>query len=174
MTTALVRQVVEDLNAMIGDDTRTSIPAFEKEVRGLVYKFKDINDVLEDADRRQVRTAGDRDWIRKLNEVVNSAVEIVDDLRMANFKSLSGEDEYANLNCMMVRSCLLFGSRYLTQVKLRYHAGRRIRELKERLNELLTERRYFSPEEVNTVEWRELEVRQTTSLIDHLYLKYNA
>lgn len=165
MTTALVSDVVEQLSAMINYDAGL-LSGFEKEVRYLVCTFRAIQAVLEDADRKQVTDEVVRDWIRKRNEVAHSVEDIVDELRKDASKSQGDEDAF--LNCMKVRSCLLFPSPCLKQVKLRHNAERRISELKEILNKLLIESRCFNFSLVDADEWLKTEQLQTSSPIHEL------
>eukprot|EP00268_Persea_americana_P027248 TRINITY_DN2668_c0_g1_i10.p1 TRINITY_DN2668_c0_g1~~TRINITY_DN2668_c0_g1_i10.p1 ORF type:complete len:1084 (+),score=177.77 TRINITY_DN2668_c0_g1_i10:817-4068(+) len=163
MTDALVSFVVEELGAIVKDEVGL-LASVKKELKSLSSTFSAIQALLADAERKQVTTEGVRDWLGKIKEVAYEVEDILDERRRIDaFMSQHDEDDIGKIQ--KVRSCSLFPCLCFKQVKLRHDIGHRIREVRERLNEISDEKSKFNLEGVEEREIMSGE-RETGSFID--------
>ncbi|KAJ8646633.1 hypothetical protein MRB53_008381 [Persea americana] len=162
MTDALVSFVVEELGAIVKDEVGL-LASVKKELKSLSSTFSAIQALLADAERKQVTTEGVRDWLGKIKEVAYEVEDILDERRIDAFMSQHDEDDIGKIQ--KVRSCSLFPCLCFKQVTLRHDIGHRIREVRERLNEISDEKSKFNLEGVEEREIMSGE-RETGSFID--------
>ncbi|KAJ8646608.1 hypothetical protein MRB53_008356 [Persea americana] len=168
MTDALVSFLLEELGAIVKDEVGL-LADVKKELKSLSSTFSAIQALLVDAERKQVTTEGVRVWLGKIKEVAYEVEDILDEWRTDAFMSQHDEDEDDGGKIQRMRSCLLFPCLCFKQLKSRHDIGHRIRDVREKLNEISKEKSDFNLEVVNMGEGMSRlnkEDRETSSLID--------
>ena len=96
---AIVSTVLEEITSIIAREIEQEVRlvvGFRKEVAALTTKFQNVKAVLADAEKRQLKDDGVRDWISKLKDLSYDMDDVVDEWSIAIGQSLiKGDDQKA-------------------------------------------------------------------------------
>ncbi|XP_060675426.1 putative disease resistance protein RGA1 [Ziziphus jujuba] len=182
MVEALVSEVLGQLASIttrLAVEELRRVKDADKNISSLRRKLKDIQAVLEDAERKQLDDAGVRRWVDKLTEVSYDIDDVLEDWGTEALKSevqkrveAEENDHYQKAAdkkkkkkkkvCLpLTSSC--FCVNQLKRVGVRRDIAHRIKELNETLEEIAKERRDYSLETTKIVQ---KQTRQTISFVD--------
>nr|XP_048325568.1 disease resistance protein RGA2-like isoform X3 [Ziziphus jujuba var. spinosa] len=148
----------------------------DENISSLRRKHKDIQAVLEDAERKQVGNPGVRRWLEKLNDVSYDIDDVLDEWSSETLKSKiqkrveaeENGDHQKAADKMKKKVCLPLNSScfYVNQLKrvgVRRDIAHRIKELNETLEEIAKEKQHYSLETIKVVQKH---TRETISFVD--------
>ncbi|XP_034208086.1 putative disease resistance protein RGA4 [Prunus dulcis] len=149
MAEALISMLTEQLASIIQQEVRLVV-GVKKEVAKLTSNFKDIEVVLENAEERQVKEVGVRQWLERLKDVSYEMDDVLDLWSTEILKQQIQQQEKAASNAgststtKKVHFCIpapwfCFGR----QVVLRHDIAVKIKELNERLALIASERQKY-------------------------------
>uniref|UniRef100_A0A2N9GYY9 AAA+ ATPase domain-containing protein n=1 Tax=Fagus sylvatica TaxID=28930 RepID=A0A2N9GYY9_FAGSY len=153
------REVEEEIRLVVG---------VGKEVQKLEDNLGTIQEVLEDAEKKQLTDKAVKHWLKKLKDTSYEMDDVLDEWNAAMIKSeIEKEEEKAAKNkvCSFIpsSSCCF---RKVKKLGLRYLIARKIKELSGKIDELFNERVKYGLK-LNRVKIDELfNERRTTSLVD--------
>ncbi|XP_008775988.2 putative disease resistance protein RGA3 [Phoenix dactylifera] len=160
VASSLLRLVFDKLGNKILKEFGLSM-GVDKELRKLESTLSTIHDVLEDAEARQVKEKALRGWLRKLKDVAYDVDDVLDE---AAAKAAKRRSENKGHMTEKVRQLSSIPNSFLFQSKI----ARKIKKIRERLEEIAGERTKFHLQERVAENIRtETAVREETgSLID--------
>ncbi|KAK7318635.1 hypothetical protein RJT34_03338 [Clitoria ternatea] len=163
MAEALLEVVLQNLNSLIQKELLASFWSIDREVKKLSSNLTAIMAVLKDAEEQQITNRAIRDWLRKLTDSAYLLDDILDGCSIQSTRlGFDGENsQFANK--VSTKFLSVFNPR---SVLFRYNIHKRIKEVKERLDEIADERNKFHFGE--RVVGKRLEVaewRQTFSIV---------
>ncbi|XP_077212089.1 putative disease resistance protein RGA4 [Tasmannia lanceolata] len=135
------------------------LSSVNQELKKLSRTLMTIQDVLNDAEERQVKEAAVRNWLRDLKDLAYDADDILDELAT---KARQREVEDGNQTVHNLLTCFTSNP-----IFYRRKIARKIKEIRERLDEISKERDCLRLNEGN--EYGQIEIMdrpQTSSLID--------
>ncbi|XP_060675523.1 putative disease resistance protein RGA3 [Ziziphus jujuba] len=128
-------------------------------------KLKDLQAVLEDAERKQLDDAGVRRWLEKLTDVSYDIDDVLEEWSTETIKSVIQNQKEADKKkkvCLpLTSSC--FCVNQLKRVGVRQDIVQRIKELNETLEEIAKEKQHYSLETTKVVQ---KQTRETISFLD--------
>ncbi|XP_031281364.1 putative disease resistance protein RGA3 [Pistacia vera] len=168
MADAFVHILLENLNSLIRKEVGL-LWGIDKDMKKLSSLLSTIQAVLEDAEEKQVKNKALQNWLQKLKEAAYKVDDILDDCA-AEVSRLESEDQNSRFINKVNTSFLnkLRPDNILFCRKI----GIRMREIRERLDEIAEERTKFHLNEVVLQRGAEVgEERQTGSIItqSHVY-----
>ncbi|XP_038973357.1 putative disease resistance protein RGA3 [Phoenix dactylifera] len=160
VASSLLRLVFDKLGNKILKEFGLSM-GVDKELKKLESTLSTIHDVLEDAEARQVKEKALRGWLRKLKDVAYDVDDVLDE---AAAKAAKRRPENKGPMTEKVRQLSSIPNSFLFQSKI----ARKIKKIRERLEEIAGERTKFHLQERVAENIRtETAVREETgSLID--------
>ncbi|KAK7359002.1 hypothetical protein VNO77_00945 [Canavalia gladiata] len=167
MAEALVEIVLQNLNSLLQKEL-ASFWGIHREVEKLSRIFTAIKAVLEDAEEQQITNHAVRDWLRKLTDSAYLLDDILDacSIQFTRLGFEGKDSRFAN------KVHILLSSFNPKNAIFRYNISKRIREIKERLDEVAHERQMFHLREgVMERRFGVAECRQTCSIVTqpHVY-----
>ncbi|KAJ8648684.1 hypothetical protein MRB53_001707 [Persea americana] len=163
LISVIVQMTLEKLANHLTEEAG-SIWGLKKELNKLSNTLTTIQSLLYDAEQRQVKEEALRKWLRQLKDVAYDVEDVLDEF---SFQALMFEIENNERNkvCGFFPSCAQSNS-----VFFRRDMGRRIKDVRERLDEIAKNRADFhlreSDEDNIHGDVGNRESRQTSSLID--------
>ncbi|XP_040370747.1 putative disease resistance protein RGA3 isoform X2 [Rosa chinensis] len=152
MADALISVLLEQLASVVYQHTNQAVKLVlnaEEDVKSFSSKLKDIQAVLEDAEKKQVADTGVENWLAKLKDVSYEMDDVLDEwnteiLRRQVEEKQEKEGENALVTkkkvCFLMSSvCFCFGQ--ANKVIHRHKIARRIGELNEKLTLLIAAER---------------------------------
>nr|XP_048325954.1 putative disease resistance protein RGA3 [Ziziphus jujuba var. spinosa] len=137
----------------------------DKNISSLRRKLKDLQAVLEDAERKQLDDAGVRGWLEKLTDISYDIDDVLDEWSTETIKSViqnQKETDKKKKVCLpLTSSC--FCVNQLKRVGVRQDIAQRIKELNETLEEIAKEKQHYSLETTKVVQ---KQTRETISFVD--------
>ncbi|KAF9671885.1 hypothetical protein SADUNF_Sadunf12G0097000 [Salix dunnii] len=132
ITMVLFQQVQEEVNLVGG---------VKKQADKLKSNLIDIQSVLEDAERKQVKEKAVRVWLDKLKDVCYDMDDVLDEWSYAILTWKTGDDE-ENIHNQQKIQCSFLGSPCfcLNQVVWRRDIALKIKEVSEKVDEIANER----------------------------------
>ncbi|GMQ04039.1 hypothetical protein CsSME_00049604 [Camellia sinensis var. sinensis] len=153
--------VLQNLNTLIQNEVGL-LSGVNKEMKKLSSTLSTIQDVLEDAEQKQLQDKHIQNWLKELNDAAYEADDILDECATEALQCESKGQGYGSLK--KVRTSLL--TCYpLQNILFRHKIGNRIKEVTEKFDEIAAKRKFHL--NVGDVGTRVLydESRETSSLI---------
>uniref|UniRef100_A0A2N9G4V1 NB-ARC domain-containing protein n=1 Tax=Fagus sylvatica TaxID=28930 RepID=A0A2N9G4V1_FAGSY len=170
MAEALVCVIIEQLASITTQELKLVV-GVDEQVQKLATNFQIIQVVLNDAEKRQVKEKPVKLWLDKLKDVAYDVEDVLDEWNTAIFKSeIYKEAKFDNITPAVRRkvwSIIPSTSSYLSQVKelfSRHDIAHKIKELNEKLDEIVREKEIFGFELARGFE--EVERKKTTSFVN--------
>ncbi|KAJ6882805.1 disease resistance protein RGA3 isoform X6 [Populus alba x Populus x berolinensis] len=156
LTTIVARQVQEKVNLVVG---------VKKQCDKLKSNLLDIQFVLEDADRKQVRDKAVRDWLDKLKDACYDMDDVLDEWSTAILRWKMEEAE-ENTHSRQKIWCSFLGSPCFcfNQVVRRRDIALKIKEVSEKVDDIAKERAIYGFDLYKATD--ELQRLTTTSFVD--------
>ncbi|KAK9929842.1 hypothetical protein M0R45_026919 [Rubus argutus] len=174
MADALISVLLEQLASVVYEHTKEAVTLVlnaEKDVESFSSKLKDIQAVLEDAEKKQVTEASVGRWLEKLKDVSYEMDDVLDEWNTEILRRQVEEGENASVSKKKVRflissDCFCFGQ--VNNAIHHHNIARRIKELNDKLTLIAAEReKYDFHQSTNRGPDEQLIQRQnTTSLVD--------
>ncbi|XP_027361339.1 putative disease resistance protein RGA4 [Abrus precatorius] len=162
MAEAVLEIVLENISSLIQKKLGLFM-GFHQDLERLTSSLSTVKATLEDAEEKQYSNRAIKDWLRKLKDAAYVLDDILDECATEAL-----ELEYHGVSCGLLdtvqTSCL--SSFHPKHVVSRYKIAKKMKRIRERLDEIAEERTKFHLTE--TVRERKAEViawRQTTSII---------
>nr|XP_015876037.1 putative disease resistance protein RGA3 [Ziziphus jujuba var. spinosa] len=177
MAEALVSEVLGQLASIttrLAVEELRRVKDADKNISSLRRKFKDIQAVLEDAERKQLDDAGARRWLDKLTDVSYDIDDVLDEWSTEALKSEiqkrveAEENDHHQKVADKKKVCLpltsyCFCVNQLKRVGVCRDIAHRIKELNETLEGIAKERQHHSLETTKVVQ---KQTRETISFVD--------
>ncbi|XP_058107093.1 putative disease resistance protein RGA3 [Magnolia sinica] len=168
----LVSTAVEKLNTILQGEVAMLV-GFTDEIEKLSSTFTLIQGVLEDAESRRVKNGLIKIWLEKVKDVAYDVDDVLDEWKTEALRLEAANESDGSYFIKKVRS---FFSRvpFFNYVELRYKFGSRIKEVRDRLDDIDKEKsqlglRVYSGEsarEDREVRQSEIRERETGSQLD--------
>ncbi|TXG46656.1 hypothetical protein EZV62_027844 [Acer yangbiense] len=166
MAEAIVSVVLEQLMKVAGGQIQQEVKlvvGVDDEVRKLKSNFEIIQDVLADAEQRQVTETAVRVWLEKLKDVSYEMDDVLDEWNTAILRSLQPEGvESVHTPERKVCSCFLFPYSGLKQVVLSHDIASKIKAINDNLDAIAKERDRYNFRSIKPPHQRD----ESTSFID--------
>ncbi|KAG8646300.1 putative disease resistance protein RGA3 [Manihot esculenta] len=118
--------------ASIASEEVSLVHGFKKDLRKLQTTLSTIKAILVDAEEKQEESLAVKNWVRRLREVVYDADDLFDDVATEGLRrKVEGEGR------MVRKVCDFFSSS--NQIAFRFKMGHRIKDIRERLDEVAKE-----------------------------------
>ncbi|XP_068639633.1 putative disease resistance protein RGA3 [Aristolochia californica] len=160
----LLDRVISSIGSALVQDIRV-VWGVEEELQRLSRTLSAINSLMADAEEKQLESNTMKDWLRKLKEVVYDAENVVDDFNLDALQAQQAGDVVESKKRKEVHNlCLCFS---LKKVTFQLKIGKRIQDIRKRLDEIAKERNQFHLCEMSVA--RPIQIRQgpfTSPLID--------
>uniref|UniRef100_A0A5B7AYL3 Putative disease resistance protein RGA2 n=1 Tax=Davidia involucrata TaxID=16924 RepID=A0A5B7AYL3_DAVIN len=161
MAEAFLQVVVENLNSLIHKEIGL-LWGVNKEMTKLSSTLSTIQAVLEDAEQKQLQDRAIQNWLRKLKLAAYEVDDILDDCATEAIGMESKAQISGFLNKVHTLACYP-----LDNILFRHRIGNRMKEIREKLDEIAEERMKFHLREVVIME-KKVEItqwRQTGSVL---------
>ncbi|OVA06565.1 Leucine-rich repeat [Macleaya cordata] len=155
MADALTAFLVDQLGSVIKQEIEHEVRlvvGVRKEVEKLIITFKVIQTVLNDAEQRQMNEESVKLWLEEFKNVAYDIEDVLDEWRMeilsSQIEGLDDDDDDDGSKQIMkkkVSSCLCSPFSCFNKIALRHDIGSRIKELRERLDYIETEKENLNP-----------------------------
>ena len=139
MADALVSVVLERLSSIINEKVGQEVTLFvgvKNEVEKLTSSFQAIQAVFADAEERQLKDQFVKHWLDQLKDVSYDMDDVLDEWDTAIAKLQSK-------NTRKVCSFMIFSCFHLREVGLRHRVAYKIKELNERIDDIVVEKNRF-------------------------------
>ncbi|KAL6144645.1 hypothetical protein ACLB2K_055336 [Fragaria x ananassa] len=177
MAEALISVLLEQLASITYEHIRGNVRLIldvEKEVAEFTSNLKAIQDVLKDAEKRQVKEAVVQDWLDKLKQVSYEMDNVLDEWNTESGKQQLEKQEHEGENnlvseekkvCFSIPSpCFCFGQ--VGRVIVRRDIALKIKDLNSRLTLIAEERQRYQFQSTATSGIEQPERPKSTSLVD--------
>ncbi|KAJ6882754.1 disease resistance protein RGA3 [Populus alba x Populus x berolinensis] len=156
LTTIVAQQVQEEVNLVVG---------VKKQCDKLKSNLLDIQSVLEDADRKQVKDKAVRDWVDKLKDACYDMDDVLDEWSTAILRMKMEEAEENTHSRQKIR-CSFLGSPCFcfNQVVRRRDIALKIKEVCEKVDDIAIQRAKYGFDLYKATD--ELQRLTTTSFVD--------
>ncbi|RVW64723.1 putative disease resistance protein RGA4 [Vitis vinifera] len=167
MADALLSIVLERLASVVEQQIRDELAlvlGVEAEIQSLTDTLRSVRDVLEDAERRQVKEKSVQGWLERLKDMAYQMDDVVNEWSTVILQLQIEGAENASISTKKVSSCIPSPCFCLKQVASRRDIALKIKSIKQQLHVIASERTGF-----NFVSSRSEERLQrliTTSAID--------
>ncbi|XP_030958420.1 putative disease resistance protein RGA3 [Quercus lobata] len=152
MARALVSAIAEELGSIIASELRLTV-SVKEEVQKLESKFRTIQAVLNDAEKRQLKDEAVKLWLDKLKDVSYEMDDVLDEWNTAMIKADIEKQKEKKKKKKKKR-----------KLKLHRDIAHKIKELNEKFDEINKERETYGFELTRGIE--EIERPKTTSFVD--------
>ncbi|KAL5737090.1 hypothetical protein ACOSQ2_031888 [Xanthoceras sorbifolium] len=139
MADALFQFLLEKLDSLIQKEVGL-IWGVDREMKRLQSLLSTIQAVLEDAEEKQIKEKALRDWLRKLKAAAYMVDDILDECT-TEAALLESNGQYSSLTNKVLTS--FFSSLHPHNILFRRKIGSRMRDIRERLDEIAEERSKF-------------------------------
>ncbi|CAJ1931547.1 unnamed protein product [Sphenostylis stenocarpa] len=160
MTQFVVESVLEKLDSLIQKGLRPFL-SFDQDLMRLANMFATIKASLEDAEEKQFSDTAVKDWLKNLNAAAQMVEDIIDDCAYEalglEYQGVKGDRSYK-----VQRSCLF--SFHPKHVVFGYKTAKKMKEIRERVKEIVEEKSLFQLTETEMIA-----ERQTTFSIPKVY-----
>ncbi|XP_031260885.1 putative disease resistance protein RGA3 [Pistacia vera] len=170
MADAIVSAVLGQLRSIIGQQIQQEVKlvvGVDKEVEKLKSNLEDIEDVLVDAEERQVKEKTVRLWLDRLKHAAYDIEDVLDKWNYAMLKRQIEGVEYVpkkKVCFFFPSSCFSFKQVSLRQVVLRHYIAMKIKEVTENLDDIAKQKNTYNFNVIRSVE--KSERVQSTSIVD--------
>ncbi|KAK9929850.1 hypothetical protein M0R45_026926 [Rubus argutus] len=171
MADALISVLLEQLTSVVYEHTKEAVTLVlnaEKDVKSFSSKLKDIQAVLEDAEKKQVTDARVDRWLEKLKNVSYEMDDVLDEWNTEILRQqVEEEGENAKKVCFPIPSdCFCFGQ--VNKAIHHHNIARRIKELNEKLTLIAAEKEMydFHQSTKGGTDEQLIQRQKTTSLVD--------
>ncbi|XP_010654953.1 putative disease resistance protein RGA4 [Vitis vinifera] len=166
MAHALLSIVLTRLASVVEQQIRdelTLVLGVEAEIQSLTDTLRSVRDVLEDAERRQVKEKSVQGWLERLKDMAYQMDDVLDEWSTAILQLQMEGAENASMSKNKVSSCIPSPCFCFKQVASRRDIALKIKDLKQQLDVIASERTRFNFISSGTQEPQRL---ITTSAID--------
>ena len=166
MAHALLSIVLTRLASVVEQQIRdelTLVLGVEAEIQSLTDTLRSVRDVLEDAERRQVKEKSVQGWLERLKDMAYQMDDVLDEWSTAILQLQMEGAENASMSTNKVSSCIPSPCFCFKQVASRRDIALKIKDLKQQLDVIGSERTRFNFISSGTQEPQRL---ITTSAID--------
>ncbi|KAB5513783.1 hypothetical protein DKX38_027689 [Salix brachista] len=148
MADALVSVVLEQLSSIIAQKVQKEVglvAGVKDEVPKLESNFQAIQDVLADAEQRQLKEGSIKRWMDQLKHVSYDMDDVLDEWSTAIAKSqMKVNDEHPRKTIKKVCSFRIFSCFCFREVGLRFHVARKIQTLNDRIDGIVSDKNTFN------------------------------
>ncbi|XP_034695309.1 putative disease resistance protein RGA1 [Vitis riparia] len=147
MADALLSIVLTRLASVVEQQIRdelTLVLGVEAEIQSLTDTLRSIRDVLEDAERRQVKEKSVQGWLEKLKDMAYQMDDVVDEWSTAILQLQIEGAENASMSKKKVSSCIPSPCFFLKQVASRRDIALKIKGIKQQLDVIASQRSQFN------------------------------
>ncbi|OMO74152.1 NB-ARC domain-containing protein [Corchorus olitorius] len=142
-----------------------AVGGFKQKVQKLITNFEDIQAVLEDAEKKQVKEASVRRWLKKLKDVAYDVEDLLEEWETAKLKSQLESKQWVAENGPLLKKVRHSISSSSTQIFQQLHISKKIDDFNERLDVIAIEKDRYKFEVDQKGVDDQLE-RLTVSLVD--------
>jgi len=162
MAEAVLELALDNLTSLIQEKIGLFL-GFEKDFKSLSSLITTIKATLEDAEEKQFTDKAVKVWLLKLKDAAYVLDDILDEC-VTNARELEYRGSMGGLHGKLQSSCL--SSLHPKQVAFRYKIAKKMKSIRERLDEIAEEKTKFHLTEIVREKRRGvLDWRQTTSII---------
>ncbi|XP_034695211.1 putative disease resistance protein RGA3 [Vitis riparia] len=147
MADALLSIVLERLASVVEQQIRdelTLVLGVEAEIQSLTDTLRSVRDVLEDAERRQVKEKSVQGWLERLKDMAYQMDDVVDEWSTAILQLQIKGAESASMSKKKVSSCIPSPCFCLKQVASRRDTALKIKGIKQQLDVIASQRSQFN------------------------------
>eukprot|EP00261_Vitis_vinifera_P036387 XP_019077630.1 PREDICTED: putative disease resistance protein RGA4 [Vitis vinifera] len=147
MADALLSIVLERLASVVEQQIRdelTLVLGVEAEIQSLTDTLRSVRDVLEDAERRQVKEKSVQGWLERLKDMAYQMDDVVDEWSTAILQLQIKGAESASMSKKKVSSCIPSPCFCLKQVASRRDIALKIKGIKQQLDVIASQRSQFN------------------------------
>ncbi|KAB5513690.1 hypothetical protein DKX38_027596 [Salix brachista] len=173
MVDALVSVVLEQLSSIFAQEVQQEVrlvAGVKNEVRKLESNFQAIQDVLADAEQRQLKEESIKRWMGQLKDVSYDMDDVLDAWSTAIAKSQMKVNEHPHKTIKKVCSFMIFSCFCFREVGLRCHVARNIQTQNDRIDGIVSEKNTFNFK-LSERETKLPERKITASVIDATEIK---
>ncbi|RVW83214.1 putative disease resistance protein RGA3 [Vitis vinifera] len=167
MADALLSIVLERLASVVEQQIRdelTLVLGVEAEIQSLTDTLRSVRDVLEDAERRQVKEKSVQGWLERLKDMAYQMDDVVDEWSTAILQLQIEGAESASMSKKKVSSCIPSPCFCLKQVASRRDIALKVKSIKQQLDVIASQRSQFNF--ISSLSEERLQRLITTSVID--------
>ncbi|XP_042479315.1 putative disease resistance protein RGA3 [Macadamia integrifolia] len=161
----ILRVVLQNINSLLQEEFAL-VWGVDREMRKLSNTLATIQDVLEDPEEKQLKDKTIKNWLKKLKEAAYDADDILDECAA---KALEVKAQLGNCNNSTNKVSQSFLSWFnFKQLLFRRNIGHRIKDIRERFDDIADERSKFHLNPRGIVEWAVNESsteRETSSIL---------
>ena len=144
-----LQRLASGVEQHIGDCRLTLVLGVDEEIRSLTNTLLSVRDVLEDAERRQVKEKSVQGWLEKLKDMAYQMDDVVDEWSTAVLRSSQMEGaENASINSKKkkkkVSYCVFSPCLCFKQVASRRAIALKIKAIKQKLDVIASQRTQFN------------------------------
>ncbi|KAL6335492.1 hypothetical protein AAG906_029735 [Vitis piasezkii] len=147
MADALLSIVLERLASVVEQQIRdelTLVLGVEAEIQSLTDTLRSVRDVLEDAERRQVKEKSVQGWLERLKDMAYQMDDVVDEWSTAILQLQIKGAESASMSKKKVSSCIPSPCFCLKQVASRRDIALKVKGIKQQLDVIASQRSQFN------------------------------
>uniref|UniRef100_A0A2N9IJI2 Rx N-terminal domain-containing protein n=1 Tax=Fagus sylvatica TaxID=28930 RepID=A0A2N9IJI2_FAGSY len=166
MARALVSGITQQLGSFITSEFKLTA-SVKEEIQKLESKFRTIQAVLNDAEKRQVKEEAVKLWLDKLKDVSYEMDDVLDEWNTAMIKAAIAkeeEEEKAETSTAKKRKVWPLIPSFNFSILQHRDIAHKIKELNEKLDEIIKEREMYGFELTGAIEV--VERPKTTSFVD--------
>ncbi|RVW18938.1 putative disease resistance protein RGA4 [Vitis vinifera] len=137
MADALLSIVLTRLASVVEQQIRdelTLVLGVEAEIQSLTDTLRSVRDVLEDAERRQVKEKSVQGWLERLKDMAYQMDDVVDEWSTAILQLQIKGAESASMSKKKVSSCIPSPCFCLKQVASRRDIALKVKSIKQQLD----------------------------------------
>ncbi|XP_034695614.1 disease resistance protein RGA2-like [Vitis riparia] len=147
MADALVSVVLERLTSVLAQQIHehvSLVPGVESEIESLKNTLCSVRDVLEDAEKRQVKEKSVRGWLERLKDMAYEMEDALDEWSIAILQFQMEGVENASTSKTKVSFCMPSPCICFKQVASRRDIACKIKGIKKKLDDIETDRKRFT------------------------------
>ena len=147
MADALLSIVLERLASVVEQQIRdelTLVLGVEAEIQSLTDTLRSVRDVLEDAERRQMKEKSVKGWLERLKDTAYQMDDVVDEWSTAILQLQIKGAESASMSKKKVSSCIPSPCFCLKQVASRRDIALKVKSIKQQLDVIASQRSQFN------------------------------
>ncbi|KAL6334764.1 hypothetical protein AAG906_021423 [Vitis piasezkii] len=147
MADALVSIVLERLISVVEQQIHEQVSlvlGVESEIQSLTDTLRSVRDVLEDAERRQVKEKAVKGWLERLKDMAYQMDDVVDEWSTAILQLQIKGAESASMSKKKVSSCIPSPCFCLKQVASRRDIALKVKSIKQQLHVIASQRSQFN------------------------------
>ncbi|KAL6334748.1 hypothetical protein AAG906_021407 [Vitis piasezkii] len=147
MADALVSIVLERLTSVVEQQIHEQVSlvlGVESEIQSLKNTLRSVRDVLEDAERRQVKEKSVQGWLERLKDMAYEMEDVLDEWSIAILQFQMEAVENASTSKKKVSSCIPSPCLCLKQVASRRDIALKVKSIKQQLDVIASQRSQFN------------------------------